>query len=78
MGGPEIGTENRNFQPRQNACSNVIPKLRLQQEKENLVQCGYLPALMKNKAKKHFTDTGKFGWRKSIKHKEMLCLTMTI
>jgi hypothetical protein len=32
------------------------------------VQYRHLLALMKNKAKKHSTDTGKFGWRKSIKH----------
>ncbi len=51
-----------------NPGSNRIPKLKLQEEKEYLVQCGHLLALMKNKAKKHFTDTGKFGWRKSIKH----------
>jgi hypothetical protein len=47
---------------------NGIPKLKLQQEKEYLVQCGHFLALMKNKAKKHLNDTGKFGWRKSIKH----------
>ncbi len=53
----------------QNICSNGIPKLKLQQKKGYLVHCGHLPALMKNKAKKHSNDTCKFGWRKSIKGK---------
>ena len=34
-------------------------------------------AQTKNKVVKHFIDTGKFGWRISIKHYKMLCLIIT-
>ena len=40
-------------------------------------QCKHLLVQTKNKVVKHFIDTGKFGWRISIKHYEMLCLIIT-
>ena len=61
----------------QNACWNGISNLYLQQEWEYLKQCGHLLALTKNMVIKHFIATGKFGWRISINHYEMLCLIRT-
>ncbi len=61
----------------QNACWNVISNLNLQQEREYLKQCGHLLAPTKNMVIKHFIATGKFGWKISTNHYEMLCLIRT-
>ena len=57
----------------QNACWNGISNLNLQQEREYLKWCRRLLAPVI----KHFIATGKFGWKISTNHYEMLCLIRT-